>query len=144
MYISQEMEIYRYIRRLIKWIYVKCNIRICRQTCVYIHVYNIHMYYMQIYVYAHVCTYVYETYMKPLLSPYLLRVGSDLSALPASTSVILTISQIWPLRSQSQEVARSVFERAHSGSISVPYLFLLEVVQSISFNGMVDLLGVSA
>lgn len=42
-----------------------------------------------------------------------------LSALPESTSVIPTIVPISPLRSQSREVARPVFEPKHSGSVSV-------------------------
>lgn len=45
----------------------------------------------------------YKTFTESLLC-----VGTVLNALPASTNVILTIPQIRPLRSQSQEVARLV------------------------------------
>ena len=58
-----------------------------------------------------------HTYVIHIQNLYWLCVGSALSALCASTSVILSISQMWPLRSQSQEVARPMLNPRGSGFI---------------------------
>lgn len=63
-------------------------------------------------------THTYETVTDSLLCVDA-SLSALLSALPASTGVIPTISQVITVRLQSQVVARPVFEPKHSGSGSV-------------------------